>query len=103
MKRAKDIFFFTNIPAPYNILFYEKLSKKLNGRIKYFFDAAKEPNRKWDVNSEQYNFVFEFKNSVNFKINSQVNNNTRLDRIIYLPFWIFKRNTNKQTQNNYFI
>lgn len=90
MKREKDIFFFTNILAPYNILFYEKLSKKLNSRIKYFFDAAREPNRKWNVNYEQFNFEFELKKSLNFKINSKVNNDTRLDRIIYLPFWIFK-------------
>ena len=69
MKREKDIFFFTNILAPYNILFYEKLSKKLNSRIKYFFDAAREPNRKWNVNYEQFNFDFELKKSLNCNVN----------------------------------
>lgn len=80
------IFFFLNILPPYRIGLYNKISEKLNGGAKFFFDSYSEKNRIWNIAEDSIKFDYEILNSPNVNLMSKASNNTKLFRTVYFPF-----------------
>ncbi len=82
--------FFINILPPYRIGLYNKISEKLNGSVKFYFDSYSEKNREWNTLKSLIKFQYEILNSPNIELETKVSNNTKLFHTVYFPFKILK-------------
>lgn len=91
MSGRKKILYFSNIIAPYNIEYFNRLSKELNGDIFFYFDNQSESNRQWTIQQQQLQFEYKIEKTWNLEKESAVSNDTTLPRTIYFPFSVVKR------------
>ena len=82
--------FFANILPPYRIGLYNKISEKLNGNIKFYFDSYSETNRKWNSFDNSIKFKYEILDSFKFHFSTKTSNNTKSFHTIYFPFKVLK-------------
>jgi glycosyltransferase involved in cell wall biosynthesis len=59
MNKSATIWLITNLPTPYRIPLFNELGRKLSERgyaLKVIFGALGEPRRKWNINTDEFEF-----------------------------------------------
>lgn len=92
----KDILFFSNTIAPYNIPYFNGLADSRHGKLLFFFDMASEQNRSWQIDADQIRFDYIICDSLRIEKASQGINQTKVFRNLYFPFYIFREVRKRQ-------